>query len=126
MANIKPTALHKLTGAHKKDPQRARSNEAKPRLGIGSAPVNANAGFSDIWDEVVDNVCPGVLGNCDRIHLEIVCRLISQFRLDPEGISSAKIGMIEKMLGKLGMNPIDRIKITVPEGDEKNPEDEYF
>ena len=34
--------------------------------------------------------------------------------------------MIEKMLGKLGMNPIDRIKITVPEGDEKNPEDEYF
>lgn len=95
-------------------------------MGIGTAPVNASAGFSDVWDEVVSNVCPGVLGNCDRLHLEIVCRLISQFRCDPEGTSSAKIGMIEKMLGKLGMNPIDRIKITVPQDEEPRPEDAYF
>ena len=126
MSNIKPTALHKLTGAYKKDPQRTRNNEASPRLGIGKAAENPSVIFSDVWDEVVDNVCPGVLGNCDRIHLEIVCRLICQFRSDPEEISSAKIGMIEKMLGKLGMNPIDRIKITVPQDEEISKEDAYF
>ena len=95
-------------------------------MGIGKAPTNPSVSFADVWDEVVDNICTGVLGNSDRLHMEIVCHLICQFRLNPEETSAAKVLIIEKMLGKLGMNPIDRIRIVVPEDQEKKPEDTYF
>jgi hypothetical protein len=124
--NIKPTVLHNLTGAHKKNPNRARSNEAQPRMGIGESPKHPSVDFADVWGEVVDSVCPGVLGNSDRLHLEIVCHLICQFRLNPEETSAAKVLIIEKMLGKLGMNPIDRIRIVIPEEQEQAKEYAYF
>ena len=124
--NIKPTALHEATGALKKNPNRKRKGEVRPRKGIGSAPPAPSSDFAEIWDEIVDSVIPGVLGNCDRQHLEILCRLMAEFRADPQSMSSAKLSMIEKMLGKLGMNPIDRIRITVPEDEVKSKEDAYF
>jgi hypothetical protein len=122
----KPTAMHEASGAYKKNPNRKRNGEAKPRMGIGQAPVSRATDFSDVWDEIVSAVPPGVLGNTDRLHLEITCNLVCEYRRNPEEFPGYKMSEMNKMLGKLGMNPIDRIRITVPEQEEKSKEDEYF
>jgi len=124
--NIKPTAIHEATGANKKNPNRARKNEAKPRMGIGTVPKSRPTEFAEIWDEIVDSVVPGVLGNCDRAHLEMTCNMLGEYREDPRAMSSAKIALLNKMMGQIGLNPIDRIRISVPEQEQKSKEDEYF
>ena len=75
-----PTSILDAKGAYSKNPSRKRSNEPKPRLGIGSAPspTNESVTFVSVWDEVVGMVCPGVLGNSDRIALEALCHLLIQ------------------------------------------------
>lgn len=122
----KPTVIHEATGAYKKNPNRQRKNEAKPRLGIGSAPKAPALDFAGIWDEIVSASVPGVMGNCDRTHLELLCNMLVEYRANPIDMPAARITLIEKMLGKLGMNPIDRIRISVPEQEQKSKQDEYF
>lgn len=72
-------------------------------------------------------VCPGVLGNSDRLALEILCHLIIQFRKNPTEFASMKLSRMEAIMGKFGMTPADRNKIKMPTDEpEKKPEDAYF
>jgi hypothetical protein len=124
--NIKPTALHEASGTYVKDPQRKRKSEPHPRAGIGPAKPDASCDFSDVWDELVDSICPGVLGNSDRIWLEITTRLLCEYRQNPTELSSAKINQLQKGLSHLGMSPVDRTRITAQEQEKKSKEDAYF
>lgn len=72
-------------------------------------------------------VCPGVLGNSDRLALEVLCHLIIQFRTDPVEFPAMKLSRMEAIMGKFGMTPADRNKIKMPSDEpEKKPEDAYF
>jgi len=122
----KPTPLLEIGGTYRKD-RHGKRNEPTPKAGIGPYPSNLPVAPADIWDELVNTIVPGVLGDTDRAYLSIICELLSQFRRDPEGISGAKLSQLTMMLGKLGMNPVDRMKIQAPKQEEKeNPEDEFF
>ena len=60
------------------------------------------------------------------MYLEIACRLLCEYREDPHAMNAARLNVLNNMLGKLGMNPIDRIRLSVPEQPESDPADEYF
>jgi len=123
----KPTALLEVTGAYQKNPQRRKKAEPKPRMGIGRFPKNAPCTPESVWDELVDNICPGVLGNSDRVVMETLAHLLSQFRTDPVEFPAAKMTIMERCLGKLGMTPVDRTRVVAEQAEDKtNPEDEYF
>jgi len=107
----KPTAIKALSGAYKKNPDRKPKAEPQPRMGIGAAPKWMTGFQSNIWDEFVDQIAPGVLKNMDRIFLEQGVLLLEKSRLDE--INSADRSALLTVLGKLGMNPCDRQKITV-------------
>lgn len=119
----KPTNILKLNGAFKHDPARgkARENEPVPTGGIGSCPDHISE-LTPIWDEVVDIVPPGVLSNCDRIIMEMICRSIHQLRTDT--ISDGRFSRLAAMLGKIGLTPSDRSKIIVPKQYSTNPFDQ--
>jgi len=122
----KPTALLEATGAYKKNPARRRKGEPKPRLGIGRYPESVVMTPKEVWDELVENICPGVLGNSDRILLETTSHLLSQFRSDPVEFPAAKLTILERCLGKLGMTPVDRTRIVAEQEEAVSPEDEFF
>ena len=125
--NIKPTAMHEVTGTYKENPNRRRKGEPKPRMGIGSYPHDAAMTPSGCWDELVDNICPGVLGNSDRMLLELASTLLSEFRQAPSEMQASRITLLERCLGKMGMTPVDRARITAEQEAEKaKPEDEFF
>ena len=107
----KPSAVKKLEGAYKRNPNRKPKGEPQPRMGIGAAPKWMTEFQSNIWDEFVDQIAPGVLKNMDRIFLEQGVLLLEKSRL--EEINSADRSALLTVLGKLGMNPCDRQKITV-------------
>lgn len=117
----KPTAVLELVGAYKKNPQRKRKNEPKPTQGIGTFSEGPTS-LTEIWDEVVAQVVPGVLTISDRLALELVCRLLAEIRMHPEEISVGKVTALCNLLGRFGLTPADRAKITIP---EEEKEDEW-
>lgn len=121
-----PAQLHEINGSYVKNPQR-RQKEPSPKAGIGPAPKNASSDWRECWDEIVNHVCPGVLGDSDRIWLERAARLLASSRVEDGKFSGADEKALQTYLSKLGMNPADRSKINVNNPDaEPDPADKYF
>ena len=123
-----PTALKQMRGTDKKNPARMNDNEPVPTKGIGpsirnGSGSNLNQQEQAIWDEIVSISYAGVLGEADRIALEMMCRLVHEMRTDFTEMTAAKITQLSQLLGRFGMTPSDRTKITVPKGEKKNPFD---
>ena len=114
----KPTALKQLQGTDKRNKTRMNPDEPVPARGIGSPNKNLTAYEQEIWDEIVGISYRGVLGEADRIALEIMCRLVAEMRLNYAEFTAAKITQLSQLIGRFGMTPSDRTKIVIPK--EKN------
>lgn len=121
-----PTALHEIRGTGKKHPERMaeRRDEPVPTAGIGPA-KGLDPQQAEAWDEIVSLCPPGVLGNSDRIALEMTVRLLVQFRNDPDEFPASRMGHLISLLSRFGLTPADRSKISVPKGNGKNPFDAF-
>ena len=110
----KPTAIQELSGAFKKDPNRARPNEPDVQLEFDkSPPDHLTAHQQRVWDEVVRIIPAGVFSASDVIHVEMVAKLLTEFREDSAGMATARIARLSAEMGKLGLNPSDRAGLTV-------------
>ena len=117
----KPSALKAIAGTDQKNKDRLNPNEPVPVRGIGPAHKSLSEYEFEIWDEVVGISYAGVLGEADRIALEMMCRLIAEMRLDFTEMTAAKITQLSQLIGRFGMTPSDRTKIVIPKGQEQNP-----
>lgn len=111
-----PKKLKELKGLQVKN-----KDEPEPARGIGPAGDVLTDYEKQIWDEVVGHMYAGVLGEADRIALEMMCRLIAEMRLNFEEMTAAKLTQLSALLGRFGMTPSDRTKITIPKKENKNP-----
>lgn len=117
----KPSALKAIQGTDKRNKSRINKDEPTPERGIGQSHESLSEFEKAIWDEVVGISYAGVLGEADRIALEMMCRLIAEMRLNFEEMTAAKITQLSQLIGRFGMTPSDRTKIVVPKGEKKNP-----
>ncbi len=122
-----PTAVKELKGSFKAHPERRPDDEPIPERGIGPAPDHFAPALSDIWDEIVSISYTGVLGEADRIALEIMSNLLYRFRWGGDGegdtvtgLNGAELARLTGLLSQFGMTPSDRSKISVPKGKPKN------
>lgn len=115
-----PTATHELTGAYKKNPNRRAEFEPKPTTGPGEPPLYLSFEEQGIWNEII-NICePGVFGPSDRMALEIMARLMNEFRSDYINFTAAKLNRMETFLARFGMTPADRSRVVVPPAAKTN------
>ena len=119
----KPSALKAVQGTDKRNKTRMNPNEPTPVRGIGPSHSSLNEFEHAIWDEVVGISYRGVLGEADRIALEMMCRLIAEMRMNFEEMTAAKITQLSQLLGRFGMTPSDRTKIVIPKEQNINPFD---
>ncbi len=118
----KPTKTLELNGAFKRHPGRKRINEPQPAGLIGDPPAHfISDELKATWHEIINMTPEGVLTDADRIHLEIMCQLLVDFRNNPIEFQSARLTRLEAMFGKVGLNPADRSKVTVPGPNKANP-----
>ena len=90
----KPTALRELHGTLNRNKDRNNPGEPVPTKGIGPAPEHLNEMQRQAWDEIVGMMYPGVLGEADRIALEIMAKLLVDFRTNYEDFTGAKLAQI--------------------------------
>ena len=107
------TALLEASGAFAKHPGRERPYEPVTGLGIGPAPKHMTKVQSLIWDEIVSNCAPGVYQSSDRLMMEGLAVLVSEFRAGPSGFSAAKYQQLLTILSRCGMTPSDRSRVMV-------------
>ena len=119
----KPTALKQVQGTDKRNKTRMNPDEPSPVRGIGPAHKTLTEYEKEIWDEIVGISYKGVLGEADRLALEMMCRLVAEMRLDFVEMTAAKITQLSNLIGRFGMTPSDRTKIVVPKEQNKNPFD---
>lgn len=111
----KPTAVHALTGAIAHNPGRFadRANEPRINEGLGPPPDSMRPDQRAAWMEI-DRLAPW-LTLSDRIAVEIAACLLAMFRVTgAEMMPTTLMTRLETILGRLGLTPSDRSKVTVP------------
>ncbi len=90
---------------------RARDGEPEPVGEIGEPPEHMGSESRAAWVELVRRAHPGTLCAADRPFMEYAARVFAQIkaaeRVDP------RIGVrFESIIGRLGMTPADRSKVS--------------
>ncbi len=123
-AHKKPTVILEATGAFKKNPNRARPNEP---ISDVKFPVTAPLHFDELqtatWHEVVKIVPAGVLTGADVLTIEIIARLLTEYRTSGDEFPMARLGRLTSEMNKVGMSPSSRAGLTVDKP-KKNKFDE--
>lgn len=123
----KPTKVLELNGtlAHNKGRYADRKRNPKPVAeDVGECNVEGEGEerYTDAWRDLKATAPKGALTGSDRVYMEIAARLLADFRSGK--LSSAGLSILEKMLSKFGMNPVDRTRVLV--GKEEKDEDNEF
>lgn len=110
----KPTSIQEAKGYFKKHPDRRRDGE--PIVTEALCPPGGHLQPDEVaaYQEIAKYAPTGVLTRADSIHVELTARLLAQSRRDWASFPAGKIGLIHNSLGKMGMNPSDRAKLSIP------------
>jgi len=120
-AQRKPSKVLEITGAYAKNPQ--RRNDAEPE-GNGAFPELPPDHLDELektyWREIVDMVPAGVLTGSDTLAVEILTKLLTQFRTDYGRFTTSKLSRMSLEMGRLGLSPSDRTKLEIekPKGNK--------
>ena len=115
------TTLLDLSGAFKKNPNRARPDEPEVDTNIDkTAPGHLEELEKRCWDELVRQIPAGVLSSSDLTSLEIVAKLLAEWREDSRKMATARIARMTNEMGKFGLNPSARASLIVDKP-KKNP-----
>lgn len=111
----KPTQLHIVSGAAKKDPQRMKAREAEPveidgDLKEAAPPVHLDAELKRLWKELQRHLHPRVSGGQDAIAFEALVRLVKVLRSGE--MVAAEYARLQAYLGEFGMTPASRSKVA--------------
>lgn len=124
----KPTNVLELKGSFKKDPARgeSRANEPKPEGEIGDPPEGLDVDARKCWVEIVGMCHAGTLCAADRLVVEHGARVLAALRKSADYADTKLMIRLEATLGKLGLTPADRSKVSVLKPREKaNPYAEF-
>jgi phage terminase small subunit len=125
----KPSNVLELKGAFKHNPDRgeARADEPKPTDGLGDPPAHLSEEVRVCWLEIESLCHSGVLSKGDRLVMEHGSQLLAMLRKENWEVHPTIMIRFESVLGKLGMTPADRSKVSVikPKENEKDPYAEF-
>lgn len=119
-----PTAVLEFKGAFKKHPERRRKGEPQPKTPIGQPPKHMTVEAKKAWREIVKQCHPGVLTGMDRLTLEVIAGGIAKLRGNPKAPASERKTIVD-LLGKFGMNPADRTRISIKTEEGAGDWDDY-
>lgn len=124
-----PIEILERRGSVRKNPQRYRARIAaqpESRGPLGDPPEHWDTSeacyhrerherWCAIWRELDAQIPKGVLKASDRILVEMLCQQIDMQRRKPLEMKPAEKEALLKMLGKIGLTPVDRMKVASDE-----------
>lgn len=124
----KPRAKAAVEASDKKNPQRFRDRKEPKANGPLGAPPSWIADTTDCKSKsawlLFQKEIPW-LNESHRIFVGIASRVQGLIMADQD-VGVQKMNLLRQMLGQMGATPSDASKITVPDGDEEDPDDKLF
>ena len=126
-AHRKPLHVLALNGTLKEHPGRyaSRIEPVACPAGIGDPPAHLSVARKNIWRELVENLPEGHLQSADRFLLEIVTHLMARLRNRKTLITKGEESLLMNALSKLGLTPVDRLKVHIPPLKDPAPHDPW-
>ncbi len=117
-----PTTLLAMRGAFRTHPERKaqRKNEPIDIPGIGEPLAYFTADQREAWGWILSRCPEGVLRRSDEIAVEMAARLLAAMRAGT--IDRPGLKQLDTLIGKFGMNPSERSKVSAA----KNPRANKF
>jgi hypothetical protein len=95
-----------------------------PPPSFGKAESQTGAELRQIWVELADEAKEVLLTSADRTHFEMTVRL--KWRCRRPGAKTGDFAQLNKYLGQLGLNPVDRSKVISLHGKSADEEEEEW
>lgn len=92
------------------DRLKARENEPVIEAPLGSCPKSFTADQRRAWKDITSQCGEGVLTQADTIAVELAAGLLARHRQAP--LTSADLHQLTSLLGKFGMTPSERSKVS--------------
>jgi hypothetical protein len=107
-----PTNILEMRGAFRKNPARRADRENEPVVTepLGEAPKTFTADQLQAWTDIVAQCPAGVLRKSDGIAVEEAARLLAMSRMG--SAETADRRALHALIGKFGMTPSERSKVT--------------
>jgi hypothetical protein len=119
--HAQPREVAEAKGLVKHNPQRYRNTPPKAAFALGNPPEHMLSEARAVWFELDTYAAAGVLTCADRLVLELASNMIAEYREHPAAYPATKIGQLVGLLGRLGMSPADRQRLSVPKAETTNP-----
>jgi phage terminase small subunit len=122
------TQILELKGAFKKHPERKRDRANEPKHSDPfpkQAPKYLTDEQKKTWRQLVKQVPAGVLSGADITAVELPAILLAEFRTNPLDMPTSRIALMSTLLGKLGLNPSDRTKLSIPAPKKRNQFEDF-
>jgi len=116
-----PTKVLEAKGAFKKHPERRRDGEPEVTTPLGAPPNRLNESEVEAWHEIAYSAPTGVLTSADRLDVELTARLLAQSWYHHDEMSDGARKQLQTQLGKYGMNPSDRSKLSIEKPKDASP-----
>ena len=115
-----PTAIADVKGTFLAHPERKRSHEPSVQntQPLGPAPEHLSHEEVDIWNEVSQQLLPGVGKISDRIAFEALVILIAKMRAGT--LKAVELMSVVSLCARFGMTPADRSKIVVEQSQKSS------
>jgi hypothetical protein len=114
----KPSAIHELSGAWAKKPQRARTDVvARSPIDLNGFPNTFSGEEIEAWQAIINNAPIGVLKNSDTLLVAAAARIEARLRnVEKYSITTTQLmqltGTLRQLLNLMGMTPADRCRVT--------------
>src|SRR5260221_11510476 len=95
-----PSSVQDAKGYFDKHKDRARPNEPKPTMQLGSPPKHLTDDQKKLWTEFKRKVLPGVAFDSDSWMVEQIVKLMDRFRKDT--LSEAGSNRLSNLLARSG------------------------
>lgn len=114
-----PSNILDARGSFRKNPQRARADATDARP-LGDPPMHLSEAQLAAWLEIVADAIPGLLNAADRVSVEIAAVTLAKIR-DGSAIGG-DYRLLANLLGRFGMTPADRSRVSAPQPKAKRNE----
>ena len=109
-----PTNILEAKGAFKINPERRNKNEPIvtdpfPKV----APEHLEDGQKSCWHEIVKTAPAGVLTAADVLIVEMIARLLSEYRKKGEKFCPSKLTRLSAEYNRIGLSPSSRAGLSV-------------
>ena len=106
----------KLSGTLAKHPERyaGRKTVTNQTDGLGEPPSHLTSNETTLWAEIEKIAPAGLLTPCDRLAVELACKVMLRLRNETGAMKASEIAILLNVLSRLGLTPADRARLDIP------------